>query len=324
MAQGINLTELNAALGDYCRENKVDIFEQLLFSDDFQNRYNVLDGITDETPLVVTTVDSIVKPADPENFTPSNDVIKFTPRMLKVRGMKVDVKIIPQLLYKSWLSMGRTAGRADATKLELEEFIIRHLLGKAREDILLRILYKGIYNAAGTTPVDCMNGYLKIIADEITATNITTGKNNLVTTGAISQANVIDKLESIHDKLEAKYKEVPTEIKVSDQIFMWYQRAYRAEYGANMDFKGMGGTFMRRLRLDGTNCDVIAEPGLGTSQRVICTTKENMVLGTDLLSDANNIETEKFERTLKFMMDFAMGVNFVRIDDGGFVTNEQV
>lgn len=323
MATSISVTELNAALGDYCRENKVGIFEQLLFNDNFQDRYNVLDSITDETPLVTTTVSSVIKPADPETFTPTVDAVKFVPRILKVRGMKVDIKIVPQLLYKSWLSMGRSAGRATATKLELEQFVINHIIGKAHEDLHLVSLFKGIYNAAGATPTDCMDGFLKLIADEITATNITTGKNNLVATGAITQANVIDKLELVHDKLAAKYKERPIEMKVSDQVFMFYQRAYRAEFGQNMDYKGMGDVFKRQLRLDGTNCTVIAEPGLGTSQRVICTPKDNMVIGTDLLSDKNQIETEKFERTLKFMMDFAMGVQFVRIDDGGFVVNDQ-
>ena len=324
MAHGISLTELNTALGNYCRENKVDIFEQLLFNDNFVDRYNVLDTITDETPLITATAKSIVRPANPEAFAPTDDFLKFTPRLLKVRGMKVDLKIVPQLLYKSWISMGRKAGRSDSTRLELEEFIVKHVIGMAHEDLFLRSLYPGIYNANGTTPADCMDGFLKIIADEITAGNIATDKNNLVETAAITAVNVIDKLELIHDELHAKYKTVPTEMKVNDQIFMWFQRAMRAEFGQNMDYRGMGEVFKRRVRLEGTNCDIVAEPALGVSQRIILSPKDNLVIGTDLMADKNQIDIEKFERTLKFMMDFAMGVQITRIDEhGGFVVNDQ-
>ena len=323
MAHGISITELNAALGDYCRENKVAIFEQMLFNDNFVDRYNVLDTITDETPLISTTVKSVVRPSNAESFTPTDDAVKFNPRMLKVRGMKVDLKIFPQLLYKSWISMGKTAGRADSVKLDLEEFIVKHVIAMVGEDLFLRILYPGVYNAAGTTPADCMDGYLKIVADEVTAGNISVAKNNLVATGAITASNVIDKLESIHDKMAAKHKGMPCEMKVCDNIFVLLQRAYRAEFGLNMDYKGMGEVFKRKMRLDGTNCDVIAEPALNASQRIICTPKENMAIGTDLMSDKNQIDIEKFERSLKFMMDFSMGVQFIRIDDGNFVVNDQ-
>jgi hypothetical protein len=324
MAHAISLTELNAALGDYCRENKVGIFEQLLFNDNFVERYNVLDTITDETPLITATAKSVVRPADPENFAPTNDFLKLTPRILKVRGMKVDLKIVPQLLYKSWISMGRRAGRADTTRLELEEFILKHVTEMAHEDLFLRCLYPGIYNANGTTPVDCMDGFLKIIEDEITAGNIALNKNNLVETGAVTAVNVIDTLESIHDKLHAKYKTIPTEMKVNDQIFMWFQRAMRAEFGQNIDYRGMGDVFKRRVRLEGTNCDIVAEPALGASQRIVLSPKDNLVIGTDLMSDKNQIDIEKYERTLKFMMDFSMGVEITRIDEhGGFVVNDQ-
>jgi hypothetical protein len=220
--------------------------------------------------------------------------------------------------------MGRSAGRADATKLELEEFIIRHFLKMAKQDVFLKSLYFGQYNAAGTTPVDCMDGFLKIITDEATAGNVTVAKGNMVATGAFTPSNVIDKLEAIHDKVDIKYKEGDNlEMKVADSIFTMAQRALRAEFGQNMDYKGMGETRKRTLRLDGTNCDLVLEPALGNSKRVICTPKDNMVIGTDLLSDVNQIKTQEFERIIKFMMDFAMGVQFVRLDDGGFVTNDQ-
>jgi hypothetical protein len=324
MAHAIDLTELNSALGAYCRENKLGIFEQLLFNEDFQQRYQVLDAITDETPLVTTSVKSIIKPADPENFNPTDNAIKFLPRLLKVRGFKADVKIVPQLLYNSWLSMGKMAGRADAVRLELEEFIINHFLGIAKQDVFLTSLYHGVYNPASATPADCMDGFLKLIATEVTANKVSVANNNMIATGAITPANVIDKLEAIYDKIDIKYKQVSNlEMKVSEQIFTWYRRAYRAEFGHNNDYAGMGSELKRTLRLDGANCDVVLEPALGSSQRIICTPKDNMVIGTDLMSDVNQIKTQEFDRTIKFFLDFAMGVQFVRIDDGGFVVNDQ-
>jgi hypothetical protein len=322
MAYSVNLTELNAALGAYCRENKADLFSELVLNSRFEERFTVLDGVTDETPLVTLQMTDIVKPAKADTFAPTADAVKFPPRMLKVRGMKVDLKIVPQELYNSWLGMNKRKGRADTGYLPFEEFIIAHIIKKARENVHLKGLYKGVYNASGTGPIDTMDGILKIVADDITANNISSGNGNLVTTSAITSANVIDKLQLVYDGLGEAAKDTDTIMKVNSQIFTWFQRAVRTEFGQNMDYTGM--TSGRSLMLDGTMCKLISEPGLGTSQRILCGIPDVFVLGTDSADDANQVEIEKEKRWLNIMMDFGFGVQLRQINGGVFVTNEQV
>ena len=321
MAYSVNLTELNSALGAYCRENKADIFSSLVLDHRFEERFQVLDGITDETPLTTMSITDIVKPAKADTFAPTTDGIKFTPRTLKVRGMKVDLKIVPQELYNTWLGMNKKKGRADTGYMPYEQFIVQYIIKKARENVHLKAIYKGIYNSAGTTSADTLDGVLKIVTDEITATNISAGNNNLVTTTAITSVNVIDKLELVYDKLGEAAKDTDTVMFVNPQIFTWYQRAYRVAYGSNLDYTGM--TAGRSLMLDGTMCKLISEPGLGTSQRILCGTPDVFVMGTDSADDANQIEIEKEKRWLNIMMDFAFGIQLREIGNGVFVTNEQ-
>jgi hypothetical protein len=321
MAYSVNLTELNTALGSYCRENKAGLFSELVLNSRFEERFTVLDGVTDETPLVTMTMTDIVKPAKADTFAPVTNAANFVPRMLKVRGMKVDLKIVPQELYNSWLGMNKRKGRADTGYLPFEEFIIAHIINKARENVHLKGLYKGVYNASGTGPIDTMDGILKIVADEIVATNISSGNGNLVTTTAITAANVIDKLQLVYDGLGEAAKDSDTVMKVNSQIFTWYQRAVRTEFGQNMDYTGM--TSGRSLMLDGTMCKLISEPGLGASQRILCGIPDVFVLGTDSADDANQVEIEKEKRWLNIMMDFGFGVQLRQIYGGVFVTNEQ-
>ncbi len=321
MAYSVKLDELTAKLGAYCRENKTGILSDLVLNRRFEERFEVLDGVTDETPLVLMSVGDIVKPAKADTFTPTDDAIKFVPRILKVRGMKVDLKIVPQQLYNSWLGMNKKKGRSDTGYLPFEDFIMQKIIAKARQNVHTKGIFKGIYDANGTAAGDTMDGFLKKITDAIAANEITTGKGNLIATGAITKSNVIDKLETIYDGLGDDAKDVETRMFVNPSVFTWYQRAVRNEFGQNMDYKGM--TTTRSLMLDGTMCEIVSEVGLGTSQRIMCGVKDNFHLGTDSADDANNIEIEKEKRWLNIMMDFAFGVEFSTFDYGMFVTNDQ-
>jgi hypothetical protein len=193
---------------------------------------------------------------------------------------------------------------------------MQEITKKAQENIRMKALFGGVYNSAGTQPVDIMNGLLKIVSDEITATKIAP-----VVTGAISNANVIDKLETVFDSLGENYKSAPSQMLVNPQIFTWYKRKYRGDFGGNNDYSGM--TANQSINLDGTMCTIKAEPGLGTSQRTICTTQENLIYGVDSIGEENDIKTQIFERTIKLMIDAKSGVEISDIDGDCFVVNDQ-
>ncbi len=309
----LDLDELTLKLGDYHRENRNSLTSELLLSDDFSDKFEVMDDVTDELPLPNLAVTDLLKPADPVNFNPTSNALKFGARTLKVRAVKIDLLFIPQVMEKTWL--GKMKNPNDPFDLPFEAFIMNYIMQKARENLLLQGVYSGVYNASGSTPADTMDGFNTIVA---TDQALGTPKLTPVTTGVITSTNVIDSIEAVYDGFGEAYKGVKTEIKVNPQIFDWYNRRYRALHGANNNYNGMK---TGRIPLDGAMCEIVREVGLGASQRTIGTIKENMVYGT--ASDSFNIDIQKFNRSIKILGDFKAGVEFKEFHSNALVINDQ-
>ncbi|MGB4775710.1 MAG: hypothetical protein WBP45_11085 [Daejeonella sp.] len=308
----INIADLATALGAYCREHRDIMVAEALLSESLSSRFEVLDNVTDEIPLPNLSITDLIKPADPNTFSATSNALNFGARIGKVRGIKVDLLLVPQVLEKTWLGKMKKIG--DQTDLPFEKFIMDYISQKIAENLLLKAVYGGTYNAAGTTAAATMDGFLKLIADEITATTIAP-----VVTGAITSTNVIDKLELVYDSLGEAYKGMPTEMKVNPQIFDWYNRKYRSLYGANNNYDGMK---TGSLLLDGTSCMVVREPGLVSSQRVMASQKENFVYMCDSI-DSFEMDIQKFDRTLKILIDFKGGVQLKEINARALAVNDQ-
>lgn len=307
----LKIDALVAALGDYCREHRDIMISEALLDEDFQNNFEVMDDVTDELPLPNLSITDLIKPADPVNFTPTSNALEFGARSLKVRGVKVDLLLIPQILEKTWL--GKMKKASDPMELPFEQFIMNYISSKIKENLRLQAIYRGTYNAAGVTPIDTMDGFLKLVSDEITA-----GKIAPIVTGPITFDNTIDSLEATYDGLGEVYKASETEMKVNTQIFDWYGRKYRSLYNGSPVYTGIK---RDRVQLDGTNCTLVREPGLGASQRVICTPKENMVLGVDTLGDFN-IDVQKFNRSIKILIDLKAGVQLKEVHARALAVND--
>jgi hypothetical protein len=311
--ESLDITALAASLGAYHREHRDELSAEVLLDDDFTEDMEVMDDVTDEVPLPDLSLTDIVQPGIDKTFNPTSDAIKFNARKLKVRDCKVDLLLEPWKLEKTWL--GKMKKASDPMELPFEKFIFDYINSKIKENVRLKALWKGIYNAGGATPADIFNGFLKIIADEITATNIAP-----VVTGAITAVNVIDKVELTYDALGEAYKGVPTVMKCSPTIFTWYARRYRLDFGSNQDYNGQ--PKKKRILIDGTQCELVAEPGFGTSQRLVTTRAENMVYGVDS-AKGYNVDVQKSDRQLKVLIDFKAGVEFKQIHARGLAVNDQ-
>ncbi|MGV3588591.1 MAG: hypothetical protein ACO1OF_16415 [Adhaeribacter sp.] len=309
----IKVDELNEKLGDYLREDRDILISEVLQNPVLNDRFEFWDDVKDEVPLPALTIGNLVKPANAASFQPNPDALKFSARMLKVRGMKVDLLLIPSQLEKTWLGKYNQKG-SDAYQMPFETFIMNYIVQKAKEEMYLDAIYRGVYNAAGTTAKDTMDGLLTLVKSEITAGEITP-----IVTGVITADNIIDKAELVYDSLGEAYKGKATQMTVSPTLFDWYNRKYRSQYGANTNYAGMGG----KLLLDGTNCELVKEPALAGSQRMMVTPVENKVYGFDSASDSNNIITQVFERSIKVMIDFKAGVQLKEIHARALAVNDQ-
>lgn len=317
---GISTTSLVAALGAFFRANK-NILVRDLYLDLVTNDWVVYDGIKDELPLPKLSIAELVKPGDNTTFSPTTNAITLGARTLKTRNWKVDLQLDPAALEKTWLGFVQKKG-ARQMNIPLEQFIIEDLIKRIKKDIRTKALYKGVYNGAGTATADIVNGLLKLVVDELTAGNLTA-----TVTGAITSANVVDKLLLTHDALGQEYKEVQTVMPVNSQIFDWYTRKFSPILNANLIGTGdmpSSETLINEMRLEGTNCIIRREVGLGTSQRLIVTIPENRVFGVDSMDDYTNFEFQRFERSIKVLVDGKLGVQLAQTDNGAIAVNDQV
>lgn len=315
----IDLSALNTVLGAYCREFADDLISDLLIDDSLADDFNVYDDIQDELALPNLSATGLVQPGNDLVFNPKANALKFGARILKVRPCKVDLQIVPSLLEKSWL--GHKKSSTDPWDIPFEQFIWDYIIGKAKEDIRLNGLFKGVYNPAGENPGDCLDGWLKVAADAITA------GLPPVLTGPIDSDNVVDSLLAVYDGLGEKYKNKPSMMKAAPQIFDWYSRKFTPVVNPVLVATDVAARLatpqiMDKMLLAGTNAILYREPGLGTSQRVIVTPQENWAYGCNTI-DNFSFKTEQFERTIKVMIDFKVGVNFAQTFAGAISVNDQ-
>ena len=312
----IDTTELASVLGDYYRENRDIMVTKLLLDPTMSDKFGVYDNVTDELPLPNLAVSNIIKPGVVKTFAATSGALDFGARILKVRDIKYDLFLVPTDLHKKWLAYNRTGRRSDGShdpyEIPFEEFILNYIMGSAREQLYLSAIFNGTYNAVGTTPAATMTGFNTLVTSLIAATDVVP-----VTADDPTASNIITVVESVYDGLSEAYKNVPTQMFANPTNFNRYVRKYRELYGANNDYAGMKAG---RVMIDGTNCELVREPGLGSSNRLICGPKDNFAYGCDTTATAT-MDIQKFDRGLKILGDFKAGVQFNLIE-GALSVNE--
>lgn len=296
----IDLTELNASLGAYCREYSDVIKSLVLLAFNIKDDVTLMDGISDEMALTQISSNSIVKPFK-QAFEPTPDAIGFVPRIVKTRACKVDIQIFAKELHKTWLGMYKQPG-SSAYNLPFEAFIMQRIVEQAKADIEIKALFNGVYDAVGTDPEDCFNGWKTILETE-------TLTNAPVAITAITASNAIAQLEKVADAVPSKYSALPMNMYISHSIFQAYQRDYRQKFGTVVYNTGY-----EKTMIDGTNIKLTPVNGLIANDRVILTTKDNMILGVDTEADMGALTVEKEKRNINVLMDFNVGVQFATLD----------
>src|SRR5690606_5224203 len=135
--------------------------------------FQVYDDVTDELPLPSLSIANIIKPGVNKSFQATANAVAFDARILKVRDIKYDLFLEPTDLHKQWLSYKRSKRRSDGShdplELPFEAFIMERITVAARNQLYLNGMYKGTYNAAGTTPAATMTGFATLVTQLIAA-----------------------------------------------------------------------------------------------------------------------------------------------------------
>lgn len=112
---------------------------------------------------------------------------------------------------------------------------------------------------------------------------------NKIATGAITDTNAFDKIVLMYQSMPAEKQALGGIFYVSYSVYQKYQNAVLAKFTNGTSFMQVPGSVS--MYVFGSANRWIIQPAtwMGSSQRIIATQKENLKMGTDLLSDMNTI-----------------------------------
>jgi hypothetical protein len=300
----IKTSDLAAKLKDQFLQQS-EIFKTEVLVDDM----NFLDYMAppiltkDEVPLTRVITGDIVQPGAKAAFNPSADTHTFKARTSKVRPGKVDLTYTPvdiNLLANSYYGF-LVKIKKTYHDYSIAEFFLDSIKRKIKDNVRLKALFDGVYDAAGTAPEDIFDGILTqmAVSGVIPSGNIYTGD-------AITTSNAVDIFEATYALVASKYQSQKLAVVASASALRKYFLDYRNTYGSviyNTEFLKNG--------IDGTNTEFFAEPGLDANpNKIIITTMDNLTwhVNPENDMDAVTIETEK--RNVHVMVDFDVTPNF--------------
>lgn len=189
---------------------------------------------------------------------------KFTDRVITAYQSKWDYEFDPENYRNKYL--------ANLPDMPFEQASVDQVAKTYLDRIIKTTLWTGVRNGAGTGAADLCDGWGKIIADEITATNIIP-----VTTGAVTAANAVTQVELVADSLPIWMKEMGYIVYVSHNVFEKYCKHYRTLNGFKFQPDVTGD-----YKLDNKNGILRPVAFMQASQRIVATMPNNLVFGTDL------------------------------------------
>jgi len=241
-------------------------------------------------PLLTFKEGSIMQPYDP-TLANAKDIGVIDSRALAVDVGMSFIKDEVERYRNTYLALTSDFSVKEKAKLPFASWYLETITLVGLQDLYL-LPYQGV-KAAGQNPQDITDGYLRKILNEITASNITVGLGNLYELSAsatdYSATNIGDELKAQFALLPAKTQEKGIDIHIPYRYKQMYKEWFKSEY-PNITDGDVPTDF-----LDGTDkkAKFVWTTAMGTSRRVIMTSKTNLYYGVDSSSG-------EFGKTLVF------------------------
>lgn len=257
-------------------------------------------------------------------FLGVNNLGKIVPRTLTVYPVVAEMADEPERYRRSFIT--DVQGGLWDKKHPFEVWIIQHGINIASED-LHDAIFVGKYDADPEKKEieNSFDGWGSILMDEKTAGKISTVIGNMFTTGALTRAN-------IGDKLLEMFRKMPKTFRRKNDIVMWisedlgdmYDDWLKDETTQLPGTDESGHTYLK-----GTNkkCKLIRTNAFPEgSQFVLLTTRQNMVYGYDKISDLTGMRAFASGNPYLFTatMKYIWGTQFVSIHPSELMINDQL
>jgi hypothetical protein len=307
----LDLSALNSALGAYYRQNKKTIMAKFYALEEARKMFTVISGVQDEYVLTEMEVAEMMQPYQTA-WTPKGTV-SFKPEIIKARPVKVDFPFTPKALEASWIGFLKT-NNSSPEEYPFVKYIYEKIIERVIRDLNSCII-NGVYVAPtpGTpgAAATSFNGLRKVVVDAIAA-----GKITAFATGALSTANIVDKVEALCDSVDEQFKGQPLTLIMSNTWKTAYFRRKRADFGGNTDYSA------EKTLVDFTNVEIKTPTYMNGSNRLIISPPSNILLVEDGVNEEEKMIVQANRRELEVMMDFKRGVGF-GIIEGQVWANDQ-
>lgn len=292
-----------AGLTSYTDENKMDLIKKSILKGRTVDYITVQPGI--KSSAAINIIDStLVAQAGACGFSNSGTTA-LTQRNISVCDLKVNESICLNTLEGYYTQKAMNPGSYNEA-IPFEGIYADEKAGKI-QDLIENILWKGNV-ATGSGNLALCDGFLALI-DSASVSGSTVAGNTGSVTG-ITASNIVD-------VVDAMVAAIPADIIDQDDLilFMGYDvyRTYaKALRDANLfhytGAENQGENFTQMV--PGTNVKVVAVKGLNGTNRMVLSTKSNLYMGTDLMSDSEQFKIFYFEAEdeVRFIGKWKQGV----------------
>lgn len=199
---------------------------------------------------------------------------EFTDRTLEVFDSKKDLAIEP-IKYRTTYLQKVDKGEYNPDNFLFEDLVMTEELRSYLAEINNDTAYLGVRDDAGNAAVDVANGWGTIIADAITAGDLVP-----ITVGSITDANAIAKFEGMYKSLPAAWRKVETKLYCSFENYDHYVESIPANKNVMVINSGNPDNETKYfLPTSRRKCEIVPATWMGTSDRLIITQKDNLVMG---------------------------------------------
>ena len=243
---------------------------------------------------------------------------------LSVTGRKLDVflgnvvkEFDPNSVFQSIFGNSITKGEG-LKNVPITLQILSFLAAKIGRGLRLH-LFDAVRNDKGTKTTDLFNGFDTITAAEITAGNIAAAKGNLYEfSEAITKENAVDMItafcraasDELLEQEDGDDANMVLNLYCPRNIVYDYRDDYKATTGSSPIYDKFNQTVVEGFG----NIRLVPFAGKTGSDFLQLSTKQNMLLGTDLMNDLETMTVEKFAPfILSFIATMVFGAQFESI-----------
>lgn len=319
MAGTINFSQVEA-LQDYVRTYNQQLWTKLVYGFKTAGFANILTGIKGEEILTNLVIGEDLAKRYTGTFEGKDDKATPVPRKITTHLNKIEWQFEPTKWEQNYLGMYRRPGQ-EVYDMPFEGYILQQLYNKVLMEFE-NAVWQAI-EAAVPSNDDVLkatfDGLFKHIADAILA-----GLAPVVT-GVTTLANILDKIDEMWEAVDIAYKEAGIMTFMMNYTqYDLYRKAYKEKFHQSPETKPLAGTSYKGVvyPYGGGNVMIIPVPGFGTSNRIVCTPKDNLVLGFDGVENLNwKFQPRHYK--IDIFAVFRMGTQIRSTDPGVLVVNDQ-